>query len=266
MNRRDFLRCMGFSAAAGVAGDLARGAAAPAGKDDRPNIVLIMADDMGYSDIGCYGGEVNTPALNRLASGGLRFTQFYNNAKCGPTRASLLTGLYSQQVGQSRMERGVTIGEVLRRAGYRTLMTGKWHQAGIPVQRGFDRYFGLCDGCCNFFNPGPRREGERLTRDVLGDARDLVENLAGLDDRDPLLGAPLALTHPSLGGLLGQRLVGEDANPQLARTFDVATDGHSSGLDLPRRDPTALDRLQAEVAERHVAARPAAPASRPYSR
>jgi len=159
MNRRDFLQWMGLSAAVGAAGRWTR-AAAPRGKDGRPNIVLIMADDMGYSDIGCYGGEVKTPALDRLGAGGLRFTQFYNNAKCGPTRASLLTGLYSQQVGVSRMERGVTIAEVLRQAGYRTLMTGKWHQASIPVKRGFDRYFGLCDGCCNFFNPGPRREGE----------------------------------------------------------------------------------------------------------
>ncbi|NQT51932.1 arylsulfatase, partial [bacterium] len=87
-------------------------------------------------------------------------TQFYNNAKCGPTRASLLTGQYSQAVGESGLQRGVTLGEVLRTAGYRTLMTGKWHQASIPFRRGFDRHFGLADGCCNFFNPGPRREGE----------------------------------------------------------------------------------------------------------
>jgi arylsulfatase A-like enzyme len=130
----------------------------------RPNIVLIMADDMGYSDIGCYGGEIETPHLDRLAREGLRFTQFYNNAKCAPTRASLLTGLYSQQAGvfndPAPMQHCVTLAEVLREAGYRTLMTGKWHAAELPVERGFDRYYGLCDGCCNYFNPGEQRPGE----------------------------------------------------------------------------------------------------------
>ena len=130
----------------------------------RPNIVLIMADDMGYSDIGSYGGEIDTPNLDALAAGGLRFTQFYNNAKCAPTRASLLTGLYSQQVGvvngPERMRNSATLAEVLKPAGYRTLMVGKWHAEELPVERGFDRYFGLADGCANFFNPGVRREGE----------------------------------------------------------------------------------------------------------
>ena len=173
MNRRDFFRKVGCGAAAvalprWMHESAARAPAAAEGASDRPAgakatrpiILQIMADDMGYSDIGCYGGEIRTPNLDRLAAGGLRFTQFYNNAKCGPTRASLLTGLYSQQAGERSMQRGVTIAEVLREAGYRTLMTGKWHQASIPVRRGFDRYYGLCDGCCNFFNPGPRRPGE----------------------------------------------------------------------------------------------------------
>ena len=120
---------------------------------------------MGFSDIGCYGGEINTPNIDRLAAGGLRFTQFYNNSICVPTRASLLTGLYSQQVGVYRnspviYKNCITLAELLKSAGYRTLMTGKWHARQIPVERGFDRYFGLCDGCCNFFNPGPRRPGE----------------------------------------------------------------------------------------------------------
>ncbi len=114
-----------------------------------------MVDDMGYSDIGCYGGEVRTPNIDRLATGGLRFRQFYNNAKCGPTRASLLTGLYSQQAGSPKP----TVANILRNAGYRTFMTGKWHQSGLPVQKGFDRYFGLTDGCCNFWNPGGERNG-----------------------------------------------------------------------------------------------------------
>jgi len=131
----------------------------------KPNIVLIMADDMGYSDIGSYGGEIQTPNIDRLAEGGLRFTQFYNNAICVPTRASLLTGLYSQQVGvyansPKVMKNSVTLAEVLRQAGYTTLMTGKWHAQEIPVERGFDHYFGLTDGCCNYFNPGPQRPGE----------------------------------------------------------------------------------------------------------
>ena len=159
LDRRTFLaRALGTAAGAlaGSALHVRRARAA----DARPNILLIMADDMGYSDIGPYGGEIRTPNLDRLAAGGIRFTQFYNNAKCGPTRASLLTGQYSQAVGEGAMRNALTIAEVLRPAGYRTLMTGKWHAPSIPCKRGFDRYFGLADGCCNFFNPGPRRPGE----------------------------------------------------------------------------------------------------------
>jgi arylsulfatase A-like enzyme len=130
--------------------------------DSRPNIILIMADDMGYSDIGCYGGEIATPNLDKLAAGGMRFLRFYNNAKCEPTRASLLTGKYSQQVGASATVtyRSPTFGEVLRPAGYRTLMVGKWHAGQKPFDRGFDRHFGLTDGCCNYFNPGNQRATE----------------------------------------------------------------------------------------------------------
>ena len=126
-----------------------------------PNIILIMGDDMGYSDIGCYGGEINTPVLDGLASEGLRFTQFYNVARCCPTRASLLTGLYPQQAGVGHMvnDRGtpafkgdlsskaVTIAEALKGAGYSTYMSGKWHvtpyvvenpdKHNWPRQRGF---------------------------------------------------------------------------------------------------------------------------------
>jgi len=161
MNRRDFLKAIGLGAATLSIGGCKSGSQAAAKRPAaRPNILLIMADDMGYSDIGCYGGEIHTPNLDRLAEGGLRFTQFYNNAKCAPTRASLLTGLYSQQVGEGEMKDCVTIAEVLKAVGYRTLMTGKWHADGIPVQRGFDHYFGLADGCCNYFNPGKRRPGE----------------------------------------------------------------------------------------------------------
>lgn len=145
--RRDFLRSAALASGAWC---LAPDAPGETAAGERPNIVLIMADDMGYSDIGCYGGEIETPNLDRLAAGGLRFTQFYNNAKCAPTRASLLTGLYAQQMGVHDgpvpMQGGATIAEVLRAAGYRTLMAGKWHAAQLPVERGFDRYFGLCDG------------------------------------------------------------------------------------------------------------------------
>jgi arylsulfatase A-like enzyme len=149
----------------------------------RPNIVVIMSDDMGFSDIGCYGGEIQTPTLDRLAAGGLRLTQFYNTARCCPTRASLLTGLYPHQAGIGHMmeDRGlegyrgdlnrrcVTMAEVLRPAGYGTYATGKWHvtkatqpdgrQDNWPLQRGFDRFYGTITGAGNFYDPGT------LTRD-----------------------------------------------------------------------------------------------------
>ena len=129
----------------------------------RPNFILIMVDDMGYSDIGCYGGEVKTPNLDQLAKNGLRFTQFYNTAKCHTTRAELLTGNYAYSIGDNHMEHGATFGEVLLPIGYRTLMSGKWHQVPLPTTRGFDRYYGLADGCSNFFNPGIKaRPGEGL--------------------------------------------------------------------------------------------------------
>src|SRR5215831_10096109 len=111
-----------------------------------PNILLILADDLGYSDLGCYGGEIHTPNIDALAKNGLRFTQFYNCARCCPSRASLLTGLYPHQAGVGDMTadqgkpgyRGslqpntVTMAEVLRSAGYRTLMCGKWHLSHGP--------------------------------------------------------------------------------------------------------------------------------------
>ncbi|MEO2017801.1 MAG: arylsulfatase [Fuerstiella sp.] len=119
--------------------------------DDRPNIVVIVCDDMGFSDIGCYGGEIDTPNLDRLAANGLRFTDFHNNAKCSETRASLLTGLWHQQSANLKKPGHVTLAEVLRSAGYATMMSGKWHVAGTPPDRGFDRYFGFLSGCINFF-------------------------------------------------------------------------------------------------------------------
>lgn len=123
----------------------------PAGAEDpnrapRPNILLIMVDDMGYSDIGCYGGEIETPHLDTLAENGIRFTHFYNNSKCAQSRASLLTGLYHDEVGIKPLNYSATIAELLRDAGYATLMTGKWHQDGTPLDRGWDRFFGFLNG------------------------------------------------------------------------------------------------------------------------
>lgn len=149
----------------------------------RPNIVVILSDDMGFSDLGCYGGEIRTPNLDQLAENGLRFTQFYNTARCCPTRASLLTGLYPHQAGIGHMmedkgkegyrgdlnRRCVTLAEALRPAGYRNFAVGKWHvtrhagpsapQHNWPLQRGFDRCYCTITGAGSFFDPAT------LTRD-----------------------------------------------------------------------------------------------------
>ncbi len=130
-----------------------------------PNIILILADDLGWSDIACYGSEVCTPNLDKLAEDGIRFTNFHNTSKCFPSRACLLTGLYAQQTGYARnydhpLMNSVTLGEVLQQAGYRTLWSGKHHGSENPVTRGFDRYYGLKDGATNYFNPGKQRPGE----------------------------------------------------------------------------------------------------------
>jgi len=140
--------------------------AAPA---KRPNIIIIMADDMGFSDIGCYGGEIATPTLDGLAKGGIRFTQFYNTPRCCPSRATLLTGLYPHQAGVGHMvgdygvpgyrgflnDRCVTLAEALKPAGYTTLMVGKWHvgesRPHWPVDRGFEHYYGLVSGGSNYW-------------------------------------------------------------------------------------------------------------------
>ena len=153
-----------------------------------PNVVVILVDDMGFSDIGCYGGEIPTPNLDRLAAGGLRFTQFYNTGRCCPTRASLLTGLYPHQAGVGHMmenkgprypgyqgrlhDSTVTLGELLRPAGYFTAMVGKWHvgqeQGVAPSNRGFDRSLNAAAG--GFYQPGSPRaklflNGEAIAND-----------------------------------------------------------------------------------------------------
>ncbi len=154
--------------------------------DTRPNIIVILSDDMGYSDIGCYGGEIQTPVLDQLASNGLRFTQFYNTGRCCPTRASLLTGLYPHQAGIGHMmenrgtdtysgdlsNQAATIAEVLHLSGYRTYMSGKWHvtphihegdpQHNWPLQRGFDRFFGTIHGAGSFYDPNSLASGNQL--------------------------------------------------------------------------------------------------------
>jgi arylsulfatase len=158
---------------------LAGAALSPAADTKRPNIVLIMADDMGFSDLGCYGSEIATPNLDSLAKNGLRFRQFYNTARCCPTRAALMTGLYSHQSGVGHMVsdygqpgyRGdlnkncVTIAEVMKPAGYRTAMAGKWHVTPIqrgsqtpdkhnwPLQRGFEKFFGTIHGAGSYYDP-----------------------------------------------------------------------------------------------------------------
>jgi len=151
----------------------------------RPNILLILNDDMGYSDIGCYGGEVRTPHLDALAAGGLRYTQFYNTARCCPSRASLLTGLHPHQadVGHMMNDDGldgyvgdlnrdtVTLAEALKRGGYATYMSGKWHvtrhvdgpKHNWPLQRGFDAFYGIITGAANYHQPRSLTRGnERI--------------------------------------------------------------------------------------------------------
>ena len=156
----------------------------------RPNIIVILADDMGFSDVGCYGSEIATPNLDALAKDGLRFTQFYNSARCCPTRASLLTGLHPHQAGLGHMMedqkldgyRGtlnrqcVTIAEALRPAGYRNYAVGKWHvtpgqsakaledRGNWPLQRGFDRYYGTIHGAGSYWDPSALvRDNKQIT-------------------------------------------------------------------------------------------------------
>ncbi len=156
----------------------------------QPNIVIIMADDMGFSDIGCYGSEIKTPVLDKLAANGLRFTQFYNTSRCCPTRASLLTGMYQHQAGIGLMTgdnklpgyRGelgrdvVTIAEALGTGGYRRYMSGKWHvtkhtrpqgpKDNWPLQRGFEKFYGTIIGAGSFFDPATLCRGNQFITPV----------------------------------------------------------------------------------------------------
>lgn len=174
LSRRQFLSQSAFGLGAlTLGGFFTQLGCSPKATASRPNIILIMVDDMGYSDLGCYGSEISTPNIDRLAAGGIRFTQFYNTARCCPTRASLLTGLYPHQTGMGGMvsikedrppgayqgylnDQCVTIAEVLRNAGYHTLMSGKWHvgenRPHWPTDRGFEKYYGIVSGGANYFD------------------------------------------------------------------------------------------------------------------
>ena len=186
-SRRDLLR---MGAAASALPWACSTSSQTEGAAKRPNIIVTMADDMGFSDIGCYGGEINTPVLDSLAANGLRFRSFYNYARCCPTRASLVTGLYPHQAGVGHMmsefrkdgepipsymgnlnKSCVTFAEVLKSAGYTTLMSGKWHvtpaegsggkvdRSNWPMQRGFDKFFGTIHGAGSFYDPASLTRG-----------------------------------------------------------------------------------------------------------
>ena len=182
----------------------------------RPNILLILNDDMGFSDLGCYGGEIDTPNLDSLAENGLRLTQFYNTARCCPSRASLLTGLHPHQADVGHMvsnddvdgylgdlsRNAVTLAEVLKEVGYGTYMSGKWHVTrhlrdetyNWPCQRGFDDYYGIITGACSFFNPSTLTdnnerietpEGDYFLTDAISDRaiRQLEDHRANHSDK-----------------------------------------------------------------------------------
>jgi arylsulfatase len=153
-----------------------------------PNVLLIVAVDLGYSDLGCYGGEIDTPNLDSLAAQGIRLSQFHTTARCSPSRASLLTGLHPHQTGigiltnddrprgypGSLNDRCLTLAEILRAAGYRTALSGKWHLASDtttangcwPTRRGFQQFFGTLTGCGSFFDPGTLTRGESPADDA----------------------------------------------------------------------------------------------------
>jgi arylsulfatase A-like enzyme len=168
LNRRDVLKAMCLGATGlTLPASLARGQeSGGAPRAARPNIILILADDLGFSDLGCYGSEIDTPNLDRLAEGGLRFSQFYNNAKCSPSRASLLTGMYPQQTSKKDMRASVNIAQALQSVGYRTLMTGKYDsskQNGLATKCGFDRFYGLNGGAAKM-----SRDANTLLRSARG--------------------------------------------------------------------------------------------------
>lgn len=220
---RRFFRLVALFALFGQLTTAAALAAVTSTTDVRPNFVVIMVDDMGFSDPGCYGGEINTPNLDRLAADGLRFTQFYNCSRCCQTRASLLTGAYPERVGMRDFGKSMdtdvpTLAENLRRGGYTTAMSGKWHLTELPAQpsgaerllwmnheldldrpfgklatyptrRGFQKFYGIIWGVVDHFDPFSLTEGETPIADVPDDyyatdaitdhAKQYIEDAAG---------------------------------------------------------------------------------------
>ena len=192
----------------------------------KPNIIVILVDDMGYSDIGCFGSEIRTPNLDSLAAGGLRFSQMYNSARCCPSRAALLTGLNPHQAGVGHMvadlgvpeyqgylkENAITIAEALKADGYSTFMSGKWHVGGdynladpdswtpaaptypTPTQRGFDRYFGILTGAGNFYFPKTLMDQDTLV--PLTDLDDFYLTDAISDNAVSMIGEAVSQDNP----------------------------------------------------------------------
>ncbi|MGI4758068.1 MAG: arylsulfatase [Janthinobacterium lividum] len=233
-DRREFIRDLTLAGAAVATGAGAEAAAQKAqqpgtGSVTRPNIVLILADDMGYSDIGCYGSEIETPALDRLAAGGMRFSQFYNAPRCCPSRASLLTGVYSHQANMGMMvsdygrypfpayegdlnPQCVTIAEALKTNGYSTLMSGKWHltpiaenaaMAGMsfdnhnwPLQRGFDHFYGVIAGAADYYDPATLVRDNQPIRETAADfylTDGIADNAVAMMESEAKLGKPFFL-------------------------------------------------------------------------
>jgi len=219
----------------------------------RPNILLVVADDLGYSDLGCYGGEIDTPNLDSLAANGLRFAQFYSTARCCPSRASILTGQYPHRVGVGHLvtdlghpgyrgrlsDNAVTLADVLKLAGYRTYMSGKWHVGTPdPTRHGFEQYFGTLISAATFWDPAQYLrlpEGSKARSydkdafygtDALTDyAMDFLEDARTTPDRPWFL--YLAYNAPHF--------------PLHARPEDISTyrDRYTTGWDLLRQERLA---------------------------
>ena len=274
LSRRTLLRTTAVAAAGAAIGVGHAKSASAAPPGGRPNVVLILADDMGFSDISRFGSEIPTPNLDRIAEEGATFTQFYNNGRCCPTRASALTGLYPTQTGvgymaedlghpeyQGRLNDScVTIAEVLKDAGYRTSMSGKWHvgnwQNGvIPANRGFDRSYGPTGGKSSFFRPQlfrdaspigrPTEPDYYLTDAVADDAVDAILEFSGGDE--PFFSYvaftsphwPLQAPEADVERFRGRYLNGWDAlrRARFDRQQEIGL--LSSVSELPPRDPDA---------------------------
>ncbi|MDH5247887.1 MAG: arylsulfatase [Cyclobacteriaceae bacterium] len=250
--------------------------------DQRPNIIIVMVDDMGFSDIGCYGSEIATPHIDSLGYNGIRFTQFYNASRCCPTRASLLTGQYPHQAGMGDMvdTRGrsrepgpyqgwlsrntVTIAEVLKRVGYNTYMSGKWHvgedSLDWPLQRGFDKYFGLISGANSYFEILPNRkivsqntllallpDNFYMTHALTDSARKFVAQ--GLEQDKPFFlylaytapHWPLHATHDKMEMYKGKYLEGWDSVRNRRHRKQIELGLFEKPVDLSPRDEVVPD-------------------------